>query len=125
MGHQSIYDETDEDLLSFLKMGHVGFREESNVQEMINALRSDCIMYEKFKRDPAAKPLPGITATICRGSEDPLCSAEDMKGWKDEFENEANEVVLQGSGHHIYSEAAPDMAQLLLDVAKQSIALDR
>merc|ERR1712226_46284 len=29
--HQSIYDETDEDLLSFLKMGHVGFREESNV----------------------------------------------------------------------------------------------
>lgn len=115
---QSIHNETDQDLLNFLSKGHASFGTDQDAQEVVNALRSDCILYEDFKR-PANAPIFAVPATVCRGGDDPFVSETDMNGWKAEFSGNVKEVVLDGAGHHIYSEAFEEMAQLLVDILKQ------
>ena len=117
---QSIHQETDQDLLDFLAKGHSGFTtsdSNSNSKEVLEALRSDCILYEDFQRPDDAMPL-SCPATFCRGSEDPFVTEEDVKSWKNEFTHSksTNYVVLNDAGHHIYSEAGSEMAKLLVDI---------
>jgi surfactin synthase thioesterase subunit len=104
--------------MDFLRKGHVGFEEDDDAQEVINALRSDCLLYEDFKR-PNEFPVLPVPATICRGGDDPFHGPNDMDGWRDEFEGPINEVVLDGVGHHIYSDAGAEMAQLLMDLIEK------
>lgn len=117
---KSIRECTDAELVEFLTAGqhsatsNGGTFDEVEEKEAIDALRCDCIMYEDFKRNEKYGKLD-VKATLCRGGDDPLCSVEDMSGWKDEFES-MNEVVLSKGGHHIYSECAPKMANIIVDI---------
>jgi surfactin synthase thioesterase subunit len=112
LAKRSIREETKEDLAAFLRKGGA---EDSD--EVIEALRADCILYEDFQRGNYAKlPVPG---TLFRGSDDPLGGpADQMQQWSEEFES-FKEVVLPGAGHAIYGERPVFMAEELVALVSQ------
>jgi amino acid adenylation domain-containing protein len=113
----SIRDCSDAQLVDFLNQSarrgeEEGFTfSEDGEREVIEALRSDCTMFEDFRR-PSDYQALNTSATVVRGGSDPLTLPTDMDGWSAEFA-QSHKVVLEGAGHQIYSEVGPQMSQLL------------
>jgi len=127
---QSIHDESDEDLLAFVKKGLAAAQEArgggganlasatevekmKDMKEVLDALRCDCIMYEAFRR-PAAYGMLPADATMCRGELDPFNGPDDVWQWAEEFGGRKEQVVVPRAAHHIYTENAPAMASVLV-----------
>mmetsp|Transcript_15334 Transcript_15334/g.23872 ORF Transcript_15334/g.23872 Transcript_15334/m.23872 type:complete len:683 (+) Transcript_15334:2-2050(+) len=112
----SIHDCTDEQVIEFLNHGQVrgsgeSFEFTEDEKDIVDALRSDCIMFEDFKRDASYKVLQ-TSATVVRGGADPLTLPSDMEGWKNEFAS-SKDIVITGAGHQVYSEAGEEMSRHL------------
>jgi len=112
----SMHSLSDEDMLVF--MSAAGATIEKGAAQvpdavLLSALRSDCILYEQYKRAADLKLLP-CPVTLFRGEHDGVVMLAEMLGWLEEFEAEEKSVVtIRDATHHLYEEQPSRVAQWL------------
>lgn len=113
----SVAELPEADMLEFMKATGAAITSDASTlpdKVILDALQSDMLLYEQYKRPADLQLLPCAVSTI-RGEKDGVVTAAEMLGWLDEFQTaEKQSVTVPGATHHVHAEKPEAVAKLLL-----------